>query len=85
MFARRRRRDWPSPAEIEATAMLLGEKTLICSCCLGKQRYHGVFGGLRRCGQCNGTGFDIIEKKTREALNIDERGYWRGTPHEDNY
>ena len=54
---------------IEATAMLLGENTIICSCCLGKGASRGLFGGKRRCGQCRGTGFDYIGERTKQALS----------------
>lgn len=61
----------PSPEEIEATAMLLGEPTIICSCCLGRQTTRGIFGGKRRCGQCNGWGYDYLGDKTLEAFGLD--------------
>ena len=54
--------------ETEATAMLLGEITVICSCCLGKKWQPSVFMGKRSCGQCKGTGYDFIGPKTSEAL-----------------
>lgn len=52
--------------------MLLGENTMICSCCLGKQEVRG-FLGPKRCGQCGGVGFDVIGKKTAEALGLAAR------------
>ncbi len=54
--------------EIEATAMLLNELTIICSCCLGKKWERTIFGGRRKCGQCEGLGYDFLGPKTCEAL-----------------
>jgi hypothetical protein len=66
----------PSPEVIEATAMLLGEPCMICSCCLGKQTVKGFFGGRRRCTQCNGWGYDYIGDKTLEAFGA-VKGKWK--------
>lgn len=55
--------------EVEATAMLLGEHTMPCSCCLGR-KWHTVLlvMGKMRCGQCKGTGYDYLGPKTTAAL-----------------
>lgn len=63
----------PSRDEIEAMAMLLGELTMICSCCLGHGASRGIFGGKRRCGQCNGVGYDYLGEKTADALGLTNR------------
>lgn len=54
--------------EVEATAMLLGEFTVICSCCLGRKWQTSFILGQRRCGQCKGTGYDYLGPKTTAAL-----------------
>ena len=66
----------PSPEEIEAIAMLLGEPSMICSCCLGRQTVKGIFGGQRRCGQCMGSGFDILGPRTAEACGLKQKSDW---------
>lgn len=54
---------------IMATAMILGDHLpIVCSCCMGHRTQSGVFGSWRTCGQCHGTGFDIIPKATEKAL-----------------
>jgi hypothetical protein len=54
--------------ELCAAAMLLGEHSpIICSCCLGSGVSNNLF-GFRRCGQCGGIGYDLIEPKTLEFL-----------------
>lgn len=46
---------------ITTVAMLLGEQApVLCSCCIGKGYGGGIFGGLTMCGQCHGTGYDIL-------------------------
>jgi len=51
---------------IVAVAMLLGEDPpLLCSCCMGHGQSTGIFGGWRACGQCSGTGYDMIGYSTR--------------------
>lgn len=63
----------PSNDEIKATAMLLGETALLCSCCLGRRYKKYVIGGHVRCGQCGGIGFDLLGKYTMEAFGIVDR------------
>jgi hypothetical protein len=60
--------------EIEAASMLLGEHLILCSCCLGRRYSPGIFGGPRRCGQCEGTGYDYIGPKTKELMDNFEVG-----------
>lgn len=55
-------------AKIEAMAMLLGEPTVVCSCCLGRRREMRAIFGPRICGQCNGLGYDVLGDKTKAAL-----------------
>lgn len=60
----------PTNEEIEAMAMLLGESTAFCSCCLGKRVSKGLFGIPVRCSQCNGFGYDYLGVKTLKALGL---------------
>lgn len=63
-FANQERHD-----RIMATAMIMGENTpIICSCCMGHRTQSGVFGSWRTCGQCNGSGFDLIPAKVVAVL-----------------
>lgn len=57
----------PSRELIEATLMLTGELGIICSCCLGEGSNKSIF-GRRRCGQCEGIGYDYIGDNARLAL-----------------
>lgn len=66
-------KQFPSDDVIEATHMLTGEIAVICSCCLGERTKPSIF-GRRRCGQCNGLGYDLIGRKARRILFGDSDG-----------
>lgn len=66
--------------EAVATAMLLGEPLpVVCSCCGGKRLMRGIF-GYSACGQCMGTGYDIMCSGTARAMGLldemEKRGYY---------
>lgn len=59
--------------EATATAMLIGEPApIICSCCLGRRIERRIF-GWGRCGQCMGTGYDLMGPKTGKIMGLKDR------------
>lgn len=52
-----------------------------CRRCHGDGQFHGLFGGIRLCGQCNGTGLRL--RPGRRVINALRRVYRDLHDHSD--